>query len=97
MTFLSAQVPNLPDYIPAIFEGAAFAAGGGLMSYGTRLTELHHQAGVYSGLIANGAAPAQLPIYQSTRIEMIVNLRSAKALGVTLPQAVIDEANLIVR
>jgi putative tryptophan/tyrosine transport system substrate-binding protein len=83
--------------IPAIFEGAAFAAGGGLMSYGTRLTELHHQAGVYSGLIANGAAPAQLPIYQSTGIEMIVNLRSAKALGVTLPQAVIDEANLIVR
>ena len=83
--------------IPAIFEGAAFAAGGGLMSYGSKLTELHHQSGVYSGLIANGATPAELPIYQSTGIEMIVSLRSAKALGVTLPQAVIDEANLIIR
>jgi putative ABC transport system substrate-binding protein len=95
----SAELPGLAARhgIPAIFEGAAFAAGGGLMGYGSRLTELHHQVGVYSGLIANGAAPAELPIYQSTGIEMIVSLRSAKALGVTLPQAVIDEANLVVR
>ena len=59
--------------IPAIFQGKAFAAAGGLMSYGSRLAELYHQAGAYSGLVLAGAVPADLPIYQSTGIEMIVN------------------------
>ena len=72
--------------IPAIFEGAAFTAGGGLMSYGSRLTELYHQAGVWSGVVLNGAAPAELAMYQSEGIDLVVNLRSAKSLGSTCPK-----------
>lgn len=82
---------------PAIFQGTAFTAAGGLMSYGNRLAELYHQAGAYSGLVLAGAAPAGLPIYQSTAVEMIVNLRSAKSLGITLPQAIIDQTTTLIR
>ncbi len=67
------------------------------MSYGTRLTELYHQAGAYSGLVLAGAAPADLPIYQSTAVEMIVNLRSAKSFGITLPQSIVDQATTLIR
>jgi putative ABC transport system substrate-binding protein len=83
--------------MPAVFQGAAFAAAGGLMSYGSRLAEVYHQAGAYSGLVLTGAAPADLPIYQSTGTETIVSLRSAKALGIILPQAIIDRANTLIR
>jgi putative tryptophan/tyrosine transport system substrate-binding protein len=83
--------------IPAIFQGAAFTAAGGLMSYGTRLTELYHQAGAYSGLVLAGAAPADLPIYQSIAVEMIVNLRTAKSLGLALPQSIVDQATTLIR
>jgi hypothetical protein len=58
------------------------------MSYGCRLTELYHQAGAYSG---------PTPIYQSTAVEMIVNLRSAKSLGIGLPQAIVDQATTLIR
>jgi ABC-type uncharacterized transport system substrate-binding protein len=83
--------------IPAIFQGSAFTAAGGLMSYGSRLNELYHQAGAYSGLVLAGAAPADLPIYQSTAVEMIVNLRRAKSLGIALPQAIVDQASMLIR
>jgi putative ABC transport system substrate-binding protein len=83
--------------IPAIFEGAAFTAAGGLMSYGSKLTELYHQAGVWSGLILTGAAPAELSMYKSTGIDMIVNLRSAKSLGIDVPQGIIDRANTLIK
>jgi putative ABC transport system substrate-binding protein len=83
--------------IPAVFQGAAFAAAGGLMSYGSRLAEVYHQAGAYTGLVLNGAAPADLPVYQSTGTETIVSLRSAKSLGIILPQAIIDQANTLIR
>jgi ABC-type uncharacterized transport system substrate-binding protein len=83
--------------IPAIFQGSAFTAAGGLMSYGSRFNELYHQAGTYSGLVLAGAAPSDLPIYQSTAVEMIVNLRSAKSLGVALPQAIVDQATMLIR
>jgi len=67
------------------------------MSYGSRLTELYHQAGAYSGLVLAGAAPADLPIYQSTAVEMVVNLRSAKSLGIALPQPIVDQATTLIR
>ena len=67
------------------------------MSYGTKLTELYHQAGAYSGLVLAGAAPADLPVYQSTAVQMIVSLRSAKSLGIALPQAIIDQATTLIR
>jgi len=83
--------------IPAIFQGPAFTAAGGLMSYGSRLAELYHQAGAYSGMVLAGASPADFPIYQSTRIEMIANLRTAKSLGIALPQSIIDQATTLIR
>jgi putative ABC transport system substrate-binding protein len=83
--------------LSAIFQGPAFAAAGGLMSYGSRFAELYHQAGAYSGLVLAGAAPAELPVYQSTGVEMIVNLKTAKSLGISLPQAIIDQANTLIR
>jgi ABC-type uncharacterized transport system substrate-binding protein len=67
------------------------------MSYGSRLNELYHQAGAYSGLVLAGAAPADLPIYQSTAVEMIVNLRRAKSLRIALPQAIVDQASMLIR
>jgi putative ABC transport system substrate-binding protein len=83
--------------IPAIFEGAAFTAAGGLMSYGSRLTELYHQAGVWSALVLNGSAPAELGMYQSKGIDLVVNLRSAKSLGIDLPQGIIERANALIK
>jgi ABC-type uncharacterized transport system substrate-binding protein len=83
--------------LPAIFQGAAFTAAGGLMSYGSRFAELYHQAGAYSGMVLAGAAPAELPIYQSTRVEMIANLRTAKSLGIVLPQSIIDQTTSLIR
>jgi putative tryptophan/tyrosine transport system substrate-binding protein len=68
-----------------------------LLHAATRLAELYHQAGTYSGLILAGAAPADLPIYQSSGAEMIVNLRSAKSLGIVMPQAIIDQATTLIR
>ena len=83
--------------VPAIFQGKAFAAAGGLASYGSNLTETYHQAGTYSGLVLKGAAPADLPVYQSTRIEFIVNLRSAYSLGIAVPPAVLGQATELIR
>ncbi len=83
--------------LATIFQGAAFTAAGGLISYGNKFAELYHQAGAYSGMVLAGAAPADLPIYRSTAIEMIVNLRSARSLGLGVPQAVIDQATTLIR
>jgi putative tryptophan/tyrosine transport system substrate-binding protein len=83
--------------LAAIFEGPDFVTAGGLMSYGSRLMELYHQGGVYSGLVLRGAAPAELPIYQSTGTDMIVNLRRARSLGVALPQTIIERANTVIK
>jgi len=83
--------------VPTIFQGGAFAVAGGLMSYGTNPTETYHQAGVYSGLILKGASPADLPVYRSTKIEFIVNLRTAEKLGLTVPLALLDSANEVIK
>lgn len=83
--------------VPAIFQGNAFAAAGGLMSYGSSLAETYHQAGVYSGLVLKGAAPADLPVYQSTRIEFVVNLRTAERLGLTVPPGLLGRANEVIK
>ena len=67
------------------------------MGYGGRMTELYHQAGVWSGLVLNGAAPGELSMYQSRDIDMVVNLRSANSLGINLPQNLIDQANTLIK
>ena len=95
----SAQLASLAvrRNVPAIFQGKAFAAAGGLMSYGSNLAETYHQAGVYSGLILKGATPADLPVYQSTRIEFIVNVRTAESLGIAVPPTMLGAANEVIK
>jgi putative tryptophan/tyrosine transport system substrate-binding protein len=68
-------------HIPAIYETREFARSGGLMSYGTILTEGYREVGIYAGKILKGARPADLPVQQATKVERIVNLKTAKTLG----------------
>jgi putative ABC transport system substrate-binding protein len=82
--------------VPTVFQYREFAAAGGLISYGGSSTDGYHLVGVYTGRILKGEKPADLPVQQSTKIELIINLKTAKALGLTVPLALLTRADEVI-
>jgi len=82
--------------LPAIYQGREFAAAGGLVSYGGSVADSYRLAGAYTGRILKGEKPADLPVQQSTKVEMIVNLKAAKALGITVSLPLLGRADEVI-
>ena len=86
----------LQHKLPTIYQFHRFTAAGGLMSYGSEITEAYRLAGVYTGRVVKGERPADLPVQQATKVEFVINLRTAKALGITVPNTLIGRADEVI-
>jgi putative ABC transport system substrate-binding protein len=93
------QLANLTvqNRLPTIFFAREYVDGGGLMSYGASLADLYRRSAGYVDKILKGASPAELPVEQPTKFELVVNLKTAKALGITIPEAILLRANEVLR
>jgi putative ABC transport system substrate-binding protein len=82
--------------VPSIYQFREFAAAGGLMGYGGSVTDWGHQGGIHTGLILAGAKPADLPVQQATKVELFINLKTARALGLTFPITLLGRADEVI-
>jgi putative ABC transport system substrate-binding protein len=101
-SFLNMQGPQIAELavkfrMPSVGTRPSYAKGNGLMSYGQEVTDNYRRAATYVDRILKGAKPGDLPIEQATRFEMVVNIRTAKALGLTIPQSLLARADVVIR
>jgi putative ABC transport system substrate-binding protein len=82
--------------MPAVFARREFAMAGGLLSYGSDLTESYRLAGIYTGRVLKGDRPADLPVQQATKGELIINLKAAKAFGISVPLPILGRADEVI-